>query len=121
MFVKQNNSNFQKFRRDKLSDKLLSESLSRRNFLVINVYYSVYSVFYSTILALSSSRFAYSLTERSVGILNSCIIIFYHSVPWLIPILQVEEVAQDIVDAVRENQDVIVFPSVLGMVLALKR
>jgi len=43
------------------------------------------------------------------------------NVPWLIPILQVEDAAQDIVDAVREDRNVVVLPKVLGKVLSLKR
>lgn len=42
-------------------------------------------------------------------------------VPWLIPILKADEVADDIVDAVREDQEMLVLPKFLGKLLAIKR
>ena len=48
-------------------------------------------------------------------------VFLFSSVPWLIPILQVEEVAQGIVEAVQENQSMVIFPKILGKIIALKR
>ena len=47
--------------------------------------------------------------------------ILFYSVPWLVPILKSDEVADDIVDAVREDQDMLVLPKFLGKLLAIKR
>jgi len=43
------------------------------------------------------------------------------NVPWLIPILKSEEVAEEIVDAVREDQEMLVLPKRLGKILSTKR
>lgn len=47
--------------------------------------------------------------------------LLYFRVPWLIPILKADEVADDIVDAVREEQEMLVLPKFLGKLLAIKR
>ena len=59
-----------------------------------------------------------------INVLQKCSESFFFnliSIPWLLPILDVEDVAKDIVHAVRTNTEEIILPKALGKLHCTKR